>query len=388
MHVLIIPSEHFVTSTCPLAGIFQSQQANALHESGHKVGVISPGVITPRFLFRRYEYPEFEDSNGYPVYRRYVRKFYPQRSVSPERSISLYQDLGLDLYMLYKRRFGKPDIIHAHNVKFAGFIAQAVRDMDTVPYIITEHSSMFRAKILADKWLSPIKVAYQYASARTAVSRALSNDIGRQLGFHDIDVLPNIVETNLISGILKDNTGCDGDFVFLNIASLDANKDQSSLIEAFAMHFQCRRASLRIGGTGNMERHLKKLVRRLGVESQVVFLGYLDRHSVMREMQEADCFVLSSRQETFGVVLIEALACGTPVIATRCGGPEDIVNEDNGLLVAPGDIISMGEAMIQMSQAKGRYEAEALREECKTRFGKEAFIASANQFYATSRGFH
>ena len=384
MHVLIIPSEHFITPSYPLGGIFQFQQANALHNAGYQVGVIAPGVITPRFLFKRYDYPDFETANGYPVYRRYVRKFSPQRWVRPARSIPFYQKIGVNLYLLYKKRFGKPDVIHAHNVQHAGFIAQTIFDLDTVPYIITEHSGMFRTATLAHEWLPPIKSSIRHASAMTAVSRALASAIKKQIGVRDIDVLPNIVDSALMDNPLRQCLGSGREFIFLNIASLDANKDQSSLIEAFACHFKGTEAGLRLGGVGPLDSRLRKLARQLGVGDQVVFLGYLDRPSVMREMQAADCFVLSSRQETFGVVLIEALACGTPVIATRCGGPEDIVNEKNGLLVAPGDTLALGEAMAQIAQTHGQYQAVALREECRARFGEKAFVSNAARFYTAA----
>jgi len=381
MHVLIIPSEHFVTSSCPLGGIFQLQQANALHDGGFQVGVIASGVITPRFLFRRYEYSEYEAVNGYPVYRRYVRKFYPQRMVPSEISIPFYQNLGLDLYQLYKKQFGKPEVIHAHNVQFAGFVAHAIRDADNIPYIVTEHSSSFRSKSISREWVTPIKNALQHASAITAVSRALANAIEKEVGVQGVDVLPNVVDSVLLSTPLEKNNAKNHEVVFLNIASLDANKDQSTLIEAFALHLKGKNASLRIGGTGPLIGDLRKLVQHLEVENQVAFLGHLKRSVVLQEMQTADCFVLSSRQETFGVVLIEALACGTPVITTRCGGPEDIVHEKNGLLVPPGDVTALGEAMVQMTQSIGQYETSALRAECRTRFGDKAFVVNANQFY-------
>lgn len=380
MHVLIVPSEHFVTSGYPVGGIFQFQQANALHNAGYRVGVIAPGVITSRFLFKRYDYPDFEAANGYPVYRRYVRKLYPQRWERPAKSIPFYQNLGLDIYHAYKNRFGKPDVVHAHNAKYAGFIAQVIKEADDVPFIITEHSSTFRTTDVASEWIYPIKKAIQQATAKTAVSQALANAIVNQIGVRDVEVLPNIVDSIFLESeiINRDNdSGC----IFLNIASLDVNKNQSALIEAFARHFKGGRCRLRIGGTGPLSGQLNELARRLGIEDQVTFLGFLDRQSVLREMQAADCFVLSSRQETFGVVLVEALAAGRPVIATRCGGPEDIVNEENGLLVAPGDIAALGAAMMQMAQTASQYQPEALREDCRIRFGEKAFVANASRFY-------
>jgi glycosyltransferase involved in cell wall biosynthesis len=386
VHILIIPFGHFATQRYPLGSIFQYQQANTLHDAGHRVGVISPGIISSRFLFRRYPYPNYETVNGYPVLRHYVRKLAPQRWVCPKKSIPFYQKLGLGLFELYISRFGKPDVIHAHDIKFAGFIAQYIRDLYNVPYIITEHSNTLMFKEMSPEWRSKMKKVVQGASAMTAVSSALERAIEKQIGVHAIDVLPNIVDSFFLENSLPKPGAESSFFRFLNIAALDENKDQASLINAFFLQFKNKKVQLRIGGVGPKERQLKKLVHKLGLETQVVFLGYLDRGTVLREMQGADCFVLSSRQETFGVVLIEALASGTPVIATRCGGPDEIVNEKNGLLVPPRDNVALSKAMVWMVQEKGRFRAEALREECNARFGKEVFVTTVKRFYKTAMG--
>jgi glycosyltransferase involved in cell wall biosynthesis len=114
----------------------------------------------------------------------------------------------------------------------------------------------------------------------------------------------------------------------------------------------------------------------------VTFLGTLDRGSVVKEMQSADAFVLSSRHETFGVVLIEALACGLPVIATTCGGPECIVEPDDGLLVPPNDASALAGAMERMMVQRSLYSAVKLRERCLTRFGGKAVTTQIADVYA------
>lgn len=386
MHVLIIPSEHFVTPRYPLGGIFQLHQSNALHNAGYQVGVIAPGIITARFFLRKYTYPFFENVNGYPVLRRYVRKIYPQRWESPANSIPFCKNLGLDLYLEYKKRFGTPDLIHAHNMQFAGFIAQAIHESHKVPFIITEHSGNFRTNSMSPKWFLPLKEAISAGSVMTVVSRALATSIENQLGVVGIDVLPNIVDSSFVSSELVHRRSNASGFIFLNIASLDTRKNQAAIIEAFSIHFKGKRAKLRIGGDGPLKKYLEHEVKRLGLKEQVVFLGYLDRQSVMREMQDADCFVLSSQEETFGVVLIESLACGTPIIATRCGGPDEIVNNKNGLLVLPGDPVALGEAMVRMAETSGQYLPESLREECIARFGEKAFITNVGRYYKKAVG--
>lgn len=379
MHVLIIPSEHFLTSFYPLGGIFQFQQAKALHQAGQQIGILSAGVISPRFILKQYNYFEFEDNDGFPVYRKYIKQWYPQRWVRPSQYISCIRDLGLKTYFEYKQRFGKPDIIHAHNIISAGFVAQAINAIDNIPYVLTEHSSAFMINSLKSSQGHFMAPVIKDAVIMNAVSSALADIIKRGFQMESVDVFPNIVESLFLETPLSRSK--NSEFVFLNIASLDANKNQAIIIEAFARHFHKKHARLRIGGKGPYEKCLKKLAIQLEVQDQIDFLGYIDRASVIQEMQNANCFVLSSYHETFGVVLIEALALGVPIVATRCGGAEDIVTERNGLLVSPGDPIAFGNAMKRMVATQMEYNPSDLRKECRRYFGSEAFIRRATQLY-------
>src|SRR5699024_9955006 len=99
---------------------------------------------------------------------------------------------------------------------------------------------------------------------------------------------------------------------------------------------------------GEEKANLLKLVRVLKIEEQVVFLGPLTREQVKEEVSSADAFVLSSKYETFGVVLIEALALGKPVIATKCGGPESIVTPEVGYLVENNSEEELSKAMSEL----------------------------------------
>ena len=82
--------------------------------------------------------------------------------------------------------------------------------------------------------------------------------------------------------------------------------------------------------------------------NSVEFLGSLNRSQVVSHMQQCDCFVLPSRYETFGVVYIEAMACGKPVIAVANGGPDDFVKGFNGMLIEPNDIAGLQHVLEQM----------------------------------------
>ena len=99
-------------------------------------------------------------------------------------------------------------------------------------------------------------------------------------------------------------------------------------------------------------------------------------------MADSDAFVLSSQYETFGVVVIEALALGLPVIATRCGGPESIVRDEDGLLIPIEDISSLAIAMKTIYDNRLKYNAEEIRTACSDRYSEKSVAEQLKTGYA------
>ena len=111
------------------------------------------------------------------------------------------------------------------------------------------------------------------------------------------------------------------------------------------------------------------------------FLGDLSRENVVKYIKESDVFVLPSRFETFGVVFIEALALGKPIIASRCGGPEDIVKQGNGLLVEVEDIDGLSKAMQHMYNEYEKYNHKDITKDCNERFSENAVMMQLENYY-------
>lgn len=154
------------------------------------------------------------------------------------------------------------------------------------------------------------------------------------------------------------------------------------LIKAFAKAFKGNSSvKLKIGGDGEEKANLLELVRALNVEDQVFFLGQLTREQVKEEISSADAFVLSSKYETFGVVLIEALALGKPVIATKCGGPESIVTPEVGYLVENNSEEELSKAMLELIANKSKFNPENIRAYCLDNFSEEAVVAKLGKVY-------
>ena len=134
----------------------------------------------------------------------------------------------------------------------------------------------------------------------------------------------------------------------LAVGRLVESKDYVTLLRAFALVTQHVRARLVVLGEGQLEQQLKQLCSKLGIEDRVWFLGF--KHNPYKYMRNADLFVLTSQSEGFGHVIVEAMAVGTPVIATDCkSGPGEII-EDNkyGLLVPVGDHRALAERIISV----------------------------------------
>ena len=132
------------------------------------------------------------------------------------------------------------------------------------------------------------------------------------------------------------------------------------------------------------EEALRRLADSLGLEDTVVFLGRQTQDEVARLMRESALLVLPSRAESFGAVLVEALASGTPVVATRSGGPEDIVQDGVGLLVPPRDPAKLAEAILEVLARRGSFEPERLRRYALARFSWERVVDATESAYRSA----
>ncbi len=165
--------------------------------------------------------------------------------------------------------------------------------------------------------------------------------------------LPNILgEAFLRANVAAARPEADRPFVFLCVARLSPQKGIDLLLEAFAEAFcGAQNVRLRLVGDGPLLASLEHLGARLGIAPQIDFVGDLSADGVRAEMEAADAFALASRFETFGVVVIEALACGLPVVSTASGGPDHLIDASNGLLVPRADGGALRDALLQMRRA-------------------------------------
>jgi glycosyltransferase involved in cell wall biosynthesis len=125
----------------------------------------------------------------------------------------------------------------------------------------------------------------------------------------------------------------------------------------------------------------EELAIQLGISEKTRFRGALDPSLLQNEIAACDVFVIPSRSETFGIVAAEALSVGRPVVATRCGGPEDIVTKETGLLVANDDVEGLSAGIAEVCRNLTRYDAERLSEYAQAKFGFDAVVSQLTAIY-------
>jgi len=383
MHVLVVPS-WYPTTEAPRNGIYFAEQARCLDNHGMKVGVVYPEQQSLRRLSgpalrRKHFQTAWTNDHGIPTLRRYGWnvwwRFPPGMRLRVRSAVRLARR--------YVDRHGVPDVIHAHSARWAGAAAARMSDALAVPYVLTEHYSGFqRDNIFPWRW-PLVETGFQQARELAAVSTSLKEAIATHdlAAASDIVVSPNPVRASLFT-LPPDGRSSPPPFRVVTVAHLSPRKNIAGLLEALARAFSgSTEVSLIIVGDGPERAALERRARRLGVADQVSFPGSLDREGVRAALWNAHAFVLSSRHETFGVVLIEAMATGLPVVATRCGGPEDIVTPETGLLVPPDDSAALADALQTMRRRWSSFGAADIRVRTLERYGPEPFVRRTRSFY-------
>lgn len=381
---MILPT-WYMNDINPVHGSFFRDQAQALANNGLRVGVVAPTAISLRYAkswkqvqrgLKRY------NDDGVITYQHIFWNIFPKM---PTLNIKRYVKIGLHLFEQYVKENDIPDIIHAHAAIQGGVLAREISRRYKIPYVITEHSSDFARNTYSSLEIRIADQVFENANARIVVSPTFGKLIEEKFprSFQAWEYVPNIVGSDFKPGNNDKSTRDNAEFTFLHIASLNAEKKgQKELLQAFCHAFKDNpNVRLRIGGDGPSRKELEQLSEQLGIRKQVAFLGLLKREKVVKEMQNCETLVLASPFETFGVVLIEALSCGKPVIATACGGPEHIVNEENGYLVPPNNVRALATAMQKMKERIQKFDSEKIAIDCQQKYGTVAIAERLKKVY-------
>ena len=366
MHILILPS-WYRTAKDPVNGCFFREQAEALAALGHRVTVMAcyadagNGTEVEKVV------------NGtlteYLIHAKPVRFHLTYFVFLREMRRILRTDCGDDL----------PDIIHAHSF-YALRYGKALRAMLHVPLVCTEHATWFERNMLSEKELRKIRRDFNACDAVIAVSPGLREHIRPYCTNKDIQVIPNMVSDRFFEGDVRREP--DGVFGFVSVGGLLYKKGFDILLEAFdAVHKQYPNTCLTVCGGEDKDRNYPELIARYDLGDALNIVGRVSREECARFMRENQAFVLPSRAETFGVVYIEAMACGLPIIQTKIGAWTLLTTPGTGIAVDTENVPQLVDAMVSVMEHYASYDPEAIRAYCRENFSSESVARRLTALY-------
>lgn len=362
MNILIV-TDMFPSKENPVFGVFIFELSRALTFK-NRVVVIHPQVWNP--MNRNFHTGKSDLHcwmNGIEVFR-------PKLFIFPKGDRLLFRSIVSFLTMLpsvikLKRRFCY-DIIHAHMACPAGFAAILLGIIFRKPVIVTVHGSDIHT--LPKYFFLKRLILFTLKRAHTviAVSQSLKDLILKMGPFHNkVFVIHNGARHDIFFPVDKIKTRISLNLpvdrkIILFIGSLIRIKGIDTLLRAFAHITEKSNSNLVIIGKGELGYQLKTLAKELCIETHVNFMGSRKHDEIPLWLNACDVFCLPSLNEGFPTVIVEALACGRPVIATRVGGiPEAITNATLGILVEPNNTEELAAALNKALEKEWDYQAIA-----------------------------
>lgn len=366
MRIFII-ARGYPTEKNPLLGIFEFDQAKALKTHGHEVIYIAIDLRSLRRK-RKFGYNSFI-KDGINIEEISV----PVGAVPREWLILIGSCFTGKILKRVKKRYGEPDIIHAHFIDIASMASKAIKSGDK--YVITEHSSAINNYISNKQKQKYINV-YQKADAFITVSKDLQKRIKDEMGIDSI-CINNMIDTSIFSYSYKDNEI----FRFVTVSSLTTNKRVGLLLKSFEklfLKYHLDNIELHIIGDGVEKKNLYDMISKMEIKSKVKFHGTLKRGEIKSIFDNSNCFILASKKETFGVACAEALLSGIPVIVTKCGGPEEFVNEYNGIVTEDDNLV---DSMYYIYNNIRKYDGESISNKAQELFSEKNIINKLEKVY-------
>ena len=306
--------------------------ARVVHDLSHRL--IKDGHEVTVVTYKEGNVPDFEDDKGVKVYRigNYM--------INPNNFIDWIMQMNFNLVAKANEIIAKEgnfDVIHAHDWLVA-YAAKTLKNSYGTPIVATIHATEAgRNSGIHDetqRYINDTEWMLTYEASEVIVnSNYMKSELQRLFGlpFEKINVVPNGVNLNLYSGVERDyefrrQYAADNEKIILFVGRLVYEKGIQHLIAAMPKILEKYHDSkLVIAGKGGMIDELKAQVNAMGISNKVYFTGYLNSKQVVKMYKCADVAVFPSTYEPFGIVALEGMLSGTPVVVSDVGGLNEIV---------------------------------------------------------------
>jgi glycosyltransferase involved in cell wall biosynthesis len=368
MKKLLWLASWYPNATDPFSGDFIKRQAQAV--SIHlPLKIIFAGKYLPDPLHHK-------PTVGYgPGNLQEYILYYPASArdnvISKYRSLFTYFKKHVAVIRQLRKNNELPDIVHVQVAMKAGLIALYLKWKYKIPYVLTEHwsgyypqarDSLFKKSFL-DRYLT--RLILKHTARLLPVSEALGNQITQHWVRIPFKKIPNVVDTRFF---FPSETTLRTRFRFIHISSLLYPKNPEGIIRSFTELLNDGfEAELLLVGPLNPS--LEALIKASGMTSgKIRSTGEISYEQVGVELRTASALILFSFYENMPCVILESLCSGVPVIATRVGGIPEVIGDENGILIGPGDERELLEAMKTMILQHDRFNLQKISRQATEQF--------------------
>ena len=372
MHKILFLPSWYPSKEDPTNGIFIKEHAKAV--SLHNEVVVLYNEGHDKNLKKIWHIISDKKENGIRTIRIKDKK-----SLIPKISYFFYL---WSIKQAFKKLLGqgwKPDIIHAH-IYIAGVLAVLLGKKYKIPVIISEHFSWFPRHKLS----SFDRIRAGFAMKRAKIILPVSKNLKEAIESYGIKnkfkIVPNVVNFQIFYPCLYHSRENKKKILFVGV--LRPVKGVPYLLQSLSQLKQKRQDFvLDIIGDGPNENEYKELVQKLAISNFVRFHGLKPKEEIAKFMRNCDFFVSSSLWENLPCVLIEAMASGLPIVASKVGGVPEIINKKVGVLTPPKDVDELAKAIDYMLDHYKDYSPQRISEHAKSKFSYETVGKTLDQIY-------
>lgn len=385
---VLVLARHYPHQALPLTGLWTERMVEASRDVVEPVVVSPVGYVPPgvpiEALSRLRDVPSRETRNHIDVHR-------PRMPIPPGYLLHRYE--ARLAYPFVRRAMDRLveerqiSLIHAHFVYPEGVVAARLGRRYGLPVVTTEHAMWLPWMEHHPAVRTQVLEALGDIAMVTVVSKALGRTVRAVAGENvTIRHLPNLVQETVFTPPDSD-AGRDPNRV-LFVGAVRHVKGLDVLVRALPHLLEARpEAHLVVVGDPFFRQYRKdqekvrRLIREMGLESKVRFYGGASPAEVAEQMRQSAVLAVPSRREAFSAVILEALATGTPVVATRCGGPEESVEESVGRLVPVEDPPALARALEEVMATPQAFPRSHLRAYCVSRWGRGVTVDRLRRIY-------
>jgi glycosyltransferase involved in cell wall biosynthesis len=281
-----------------------------------------------------------------------------------------------------KKEFGQPDIVHVNVSLPMGILAVALDIFKGIPYVVTEHFTGFSEQTKKIFCYFGLNIIFKRAKYILPVSETLKQSMELFYQTDKYQIIPNVINIQFFSPKNAKKNPLKKQILHVSLLE-EKRKNISGII--FAMYDLSKIRSdfeLHIIGDGSDRKYLENLCTRFGIKDTIVFFhGLVSDLELAEYMRNSDFFVLNSTKENFSVVCAEALASGIPVLSTRCGGPEEYIDENVGILIVQDNKHELVTAINYLLDNSDTYNPTMLHNYIKNKFGYDSIGKQIHDIY-------